>query len=181
MTRLFRLLNSCRKLKTFVLLIVSAIAYADGPEKNMISGQNSLWKIITEIEKQMPISVNDAEKTLGISFTARKNSEYFILLSGQGRLLDEGVSITEANLMLSPSLEFDQRSALGLEIDGQCVSLTEIRKRFSELKLVQAPRGRSLQETTVWSSTRNWGFITFAFKEEKPLCLSSVSFRMHEI
>lgn len=110
MTRLFRPLNSCRKLRTFVLLIVSTIAYAGSPEKNMISGQNSLWQIITEIEKQMPISANDAEKTLGTSFTARKNSEYFTLLSGPGRLLDEGASITEANLMLSPSRTLPSRN-----------------------------------------------------------------------
>ncbi|MEC4717990.1 type VI secretion system tip protein TssI/VgrG [Noviherbaspirillum sp. CPCC 100848] len=80
-------------------------------------------------------------------------------------------------MVIHDKMKFGDKGAFAIELDGACVSLTDIRQHFKDIEITQHPRGRSLQETAVWSVRRLWGNLSFAFKAERPDCLFRVSFR----
>lgn len=140
-------------------------------EKNM-----SIWEVIAALEPKMPVTISDVEGALGSKLIESKRTDNYALWTTAPAQLAEGVSVV-AQLLLHPSAKFDNTSAFGLELSGACVPLEEVRRRFADLKISQAPRGRSQEETTVWTTQRPWGYLSFAFKEKARDCLFSVSFR----
>ncbi len=139
--------------------------------------QKTLWEMISVLEAQMPLSKAGIEKSLGTELLEIKRNENFIQLSGAGPTLKDGVVISKLHLMLEASMKFGDKGAFAMEMEGTCLSLKDVQQRFTSLELTQHPRGHSLQETTVWSTKRPWGNLSFAFKEERPDCLFRVSFR----
>lgn len=142
----------------------------------MNMNQTSLWTLIATLEQQMPLTIAKVEAVIGGKFALTKESPAYTFLEAKGPTLSEGLSVAQARLMLRPSLQFEDNSALSLELDAGCIPLTQVRERFGDLTLLQAPRGRSLDETTAWTAKRPWGHLSFAFQERQPDCLFRVTF-----
>jgi len=148
-----------------------------GKETSMGNGQMTLWGVVEAIGKMMPLSKEAVEAVLKTELADEKRDEYLWHLVGVGQLLDDGLFVTRVSLALLPDGGFGKNSGLSIELGGRCIRLDEIRSRFGELTIVQHPRGRSLQETTVYAAAMPWGEVSFAFKEENRNCLFRISFR----
>lgn len=138
--------------------------------------QMSLWELVAALEQQMPVTISRVEGVTGSKFALVKEGPAYVTLEAPGVQLRDGLSVTQLRMMLRPSLQFEDNSGMSLELDGQCITLPQVRERFGELQLIQAPRGRSLDETGVWAVARPWGQLSFAFQERRPDCLFRVSF-----
>lgn len=143
----------------------------------MTTKQMTLWQVIDLLAQQMPLTPSKIETLLGVALSEEERGQAFIHFVGTGVALNAGLDISELNLLIPPSLKFDEKSAFAFEIQGGCISLDEIRERYENLEVTQHPRGRSLEETTVYSKKTAWGVLSFAFKESRPDCLFRVSFR----
>lgn len=139
--------------------------------------QVSLWELVSSVEQQMPLTISKVESLLGERFQQTDQTPAYVLLASKGTPLRDGLTVARATLMLRPSLQFEDKSGLALELEGACVSLAQVRERFGELRLIQSPRGRSLDEATAWAVQRPWGHLTFSFTERQPDCLSQVGFK----
>lgn len=170
--------NSGSTVKGLIFFAMSSIIFADVMEKTMVNSKNSLWQLISAIESKMPISIDETQKSLNVSLKEVERNENFSHFSATGGELNDGLSIVRVSLVTAPSLNFDEKSALAIELAGKCITIHDVRQKFPELTITQAPRGGSLQETTVWRSLRDWGSVSFAFKEENPTCLFRVTFRI---
>lgn len=69
------------------------------------------------------------------------------------------------------------RCALSLDIEGTCLTLSDVRSRYPKLDLTDVPHGHSWEEQTLWTSTQAWGRVSFGFKAKNPDCLCSVTMR----
>lgn len=137
----------------------------------------TLWEAIATMEKQMPVSTASVDTIMGVRLAETKRTDGYVLLTAKGPILADGLSVSGISLLLHPTLNFDETSAFAFELEGACVSLDDVRRRFYKLDLTQVPRGRSPEETAVWTTRRPWGVLSFAFKEARPDCLFRVSFR----
>lgn len=143
----------------------------------MQNTQMTLWQLITALEQQMPVSVIKVKTVMGVELVETERTDDYVLLTAQGSSLADGLSVTNTSLLLHPSMKFDDTSGFGVELAGTCISRDEVSRRYGHLELTQHPRGRSLEETAVWSIHRSWGVLSFAFKQDRPDCLFDVSFR----
>jgi hypothetical protein len=148
----------------------------EGKKNPMNEIKQSLWQTIDTLGAKMPLTAPRVEQQLGVRLVEQKRNEHMLHLSSAGGALLGGVNIDRVDLVLSPDGEFGKTSGLSLELSGTCLRLDELRERFGELQLVQAPRGRSLNETAAFSAKRSWGVVTFAFKQTNPDCLFRVTF-----
>lgn len=171
------ILRKSKGLKGVIIavLMMFGSACADGKINTM--SQKSLWEVISVLEQQMPLSKANIEKSLETELIETERDENFILMTGTGPTLRDGVVLSKLDLMLESSMKIGDKGAFAMELDGACLSLSDIRRHFKDIEITQHPRGRSLQETAVWSVSRLWGNLSFAFKAERPDCLFRVSFR----
>lgn len=158
---------------------LSDVHEAKGKETSMGSGQTTIWGLVDAIGKMMPISKEAVETVLRTELIEQTRDEYLWHLVGVGQRFDDGLFVARVSLALMPGGGFGKNSGLSIELGGRCIGLDEIRSHFGELTIVQHPRGRSLQETTVYAAAMQWGELSFAFKEENRNCLFRVSFRNH--
>lgn len=73
----------------------------------------------------------------------------------------------------------DGRVAIAyLELGGRCITRGEVLAHYPGLELTSAPRahGPLGSRSTVWSAFGAWGEVMFAFAEESPKCVRTVSF-----
>lgn len=140
----------------------------------------NVWQLINTIANEMPVSQSKIEPLLGIVFKVEKR-EYFSSLTAAGPQLNDGMTLNKVSLLIRPSMQFDEKSALALKLAGACISLSDVRQHYGQLNITQQPRGRSQEETTVHALDQPWGSLSFAFKETKPDCLSSITFRTAKI
>jgi hypothetical protein len=136
----------------------------------------TLWELIAGLEKQMPLTISKVEAVTGGKFSISREMPAYVVLESNGWPLADGVAVSRSSLMVRPSLQFEDNSGLSLELEGSCIALSQVRERFGDLTLVQAPRGRSLDETRVWGVPKPWGHLSFAFQERRPDCLFRVAF-----
>lgn len=137
--------------------------------------QMSLWELVAGLEQQMPVTISRVEALIASKFALVKEGPPYVTLEAPGFPLADGLAVTQARMMLRPSLQFEDNSGMSLELEGACISLPQVRERFGELRLIQAPRGRSLDETEAWAVERPWGHLVFAFQQRRPDCLFRVS------
>jgi hypothetical protein len=137
----------------------------------------TLWQSIETLAAQMPLTAKAVEKALGVQWIEQRRDQHRLHWVGGGGLMADQVVLDKVDLVLAPNGQFDDTSGLSLELSGHCVRLDEVRARYGPLDIVQAPRGRSLQETTVHGTKRPWGTLGFAFQEAKPDCLFRVTLR----
>ncbi|MEC4720263.1 hypothetical protein RY831_13970 [Noviherbaspirillum sp. CPCC 100848] len=150
-------------------------AYASERLNNKV--QLSLWDAIYNLEQQMPLSKASIEKLLGTTLFEIEYDPNFIKLAGPGPTLRDGIILSKLNLMLESSPNLGNKRAFAMELRGTCVTIHDVRRNFGDVELAQIPRGKSRQETAVWTVKRSQWDISFGFKEEQPDCLFRISFR----
>lgn len=135
----------------------------------------SLWQAIERLAQQAPLSPDKVEQTLGSPLLLDKQDAHRTRWVGGEVALQDNVRIAQTGFTLLSQEQANPRSSVGLFLSGACIGRDEIEARYGSLRLVTAPRGRSLNESSVWESVQPWGQLRFAFKQNNPECLHSVS------
>ncbi|MCL2625299.1 MAG: hypothetical protein FWD46_00585 [Cystobacterineae bacterium] len=158
-----------------VLLAMPGLSHAD--EKATTTPTNmSLWQAIDTLSQQIPFSKQKVETALAtpLSEVDNNSNKLFRFFKSPPIRLAEGIVISNVDLRIKR--EGSHPGFLVLEMDGACLTLEQIRERYSELQITQLPRGRSLEEETSHSQLLPWGKLSFGFKEKNPKCLASIAF-----
>lgn len=159
------------------LLFTQTTGSAQTEVRSMKNIEMTIWQLSDTISRTMPTSKKSIESLLGIEFKEEGNTPFVLLTSEPGIKLADSVGIDKVSLFIKPSMVFDEKSAFALELSGACIPLAAVREHYGQLTLTQSPRGRSLEETTVYTVNQPWGSLAFAFKEKQPACLFSMTFR----
>jgi hypothetical protein len=137
----------------------------------------TLWQAITALAQQIPFSKNKVETLLStqLSETAnpQANDAYFLYESTPISIAD-GVIVQNVDLRIKRVGQHP--GFLVLEIGGTCITLDQIRARYADLEITDAPRGRSPNDVTSHTTVQPWGELSFSFKESSPECLASIAF-----
>ena len=142
----------------------------------MNEAATTLWELIDRIGEAMPLSKSSFERTLGTHLQLADSNEFSARWTTSETPGIVGVRISAVTLLLGPNGEFDASSAAALELGDGCIDIAQAKARYPGLKIVQAPRGRSLRETTVFEAPQARGRLQFAVQEPKA-CIVRVSFR----
>lgn len=144
----------------------------------MATNRMDLWQLVNALVEKMPLTPVAIESVFGFALSEEDRSDAFVHYVGTGRVeLSDGVVASQLNLLTKPSMQFDEKSAFAFEISGPCIGIGVAREKYGDLMVTQHPRGQSLEETTVYSKKFAWGYLSFAFKADRPDCLLRVSFR----
>jgi hypothetical protein len=180
MTKPFHLKNESRRL--LCIAIATGLSACSAPttpldkEKTMINPSMTLWKVIKELEQQIPFSKEKIEQTLSTVLVRRdvSGNHFFFFYRSDPVQLQNGGLISHVDLRIKR--ESKHPGFLVLNISGECVPLQQVRMHYNQTRITDHPRGRSLDEVTSHTATLPWGELSFSFKERQPDCLSSVAF-----
>ncbi|WP_206996244.1 hypothetical protein [Trinickia mobilis] len=70
---------------------------------------------------------------------------------------------------------YRKRIGAGFEISNRCISRDEVKQHYPGWRVVEAPRGGSLEEQTLFQVDVDGYAYTFGFAEKAPDCLNSIS------
>ncbi|OWQ84468.1 hypothetical protein CDN99_24575 [Roseateles aquatilis] len=154
-----------------------ASAQSLSPAKTKIMKQLDLWTLVDYLPTRTPFDKDKIEKALRIVLVQDEElaTGSFDAFKGGPVLLADEAQVESASLRVSRTEPVD-KWILNLSITGRCVARSAVLARVPRLQITGAPRGRSLDEQTYWSSKEAWGSISFGFAERHPDCLSSVLF-----
>ncbi len=139
--------------------------------------QLDLWTLVDDLPTRTPFDKEKIEQALRIVLIQDEEitNEYFTALKGGPVHLAQEVEIEAVSFRVSAK-EPTEKWLLNLTAAGKCVARSDILARYPRLEITSAPRGRSLDEQTYYSSKESWGKVSFGFAERNPECLSSVLF-----
>jgi len=138
--------------------------------------QTSLWLAIGALAGQIPFSKQKVETALGtrLSEVEKKGNNLFQFFKSQPIDLADGVVITDVDLRIKRA--GGHPGFLVLKMGGTCVTIEQIRGKYSDLTITAQPSGRSLDEETSFSQSLPWGTLSFGFKERNRNCLATIAF-----
>ena len=134
--------------------------------------RDDVFALISRLLSALPFERRTIESLLGAVLRLTGENEYFFFFEGQGRKLVDGLAIQGVDFRQSKSNP--RKALLAFQVHGLCVPLRDVRARYGELELVNAPRGRSLDEETSHSVVQAGVRIGFGFNQRNPDCLASV-------
>lgn len=181
MTKTTRARNKRRAALLALLTFTCSICTVRGnpliKEPTMPTPAMNLWQIIHALTSNSFMSKESVEQALSIKFQEQPHpsNDAYVFYEAHNLALSGGSVVSQINA--SRKKADAMIGAIGLDIGGSCITREAVRSRYANLKLTGAPRGRSLEESTAFSATMDWGTISFGFKEKNPECLSNVALR----
>jgi hypothetical protein len=133
-----------------------------------------VWTVIDYMPTRLPFSTDKIESALNVVLAKASENRFFNFYEAKDLALSQGVTIETLDLRIRK--EQPHPGFLVLSFGGACVARADVFGRYDNLKLSDAPRGRSLDENTSWTREEPWGKLTFSFSERARDCLRSVSF-----
>ncbi|MBI1907078.1 MAG: hypothetical protein HYS20_12725 [Rhodocyclales bacterium] len=140
----------------------------------MAEGQMTLWRAIATLAQQIPFSKTRVESVLSVRLKEQSSTTHTVFLEGGPVSLEGNVTISRTDLRLA--LRPDDPGLLLLEIAGDCITLDQLHPHYPDLKVSGNPRGKSLDEHTIYSVDQAWGKLSFGFKVRNPDCLDMIGF-----
>jgi len=152
------------------LLTLSSHSAAGAPVKN-----TELWHFIDDMQKKTRTLTTSSIKKLVPPVTIKSENEYTEFYSGEDVILIEKIKTSHLDLRVSKG-EKTASAFLSFEVSGDCITLDDIKKRYSNLQLTDYPRGKSPEEKTYYTTENNqYGqHISFGFTAKERQCLSQV-------
>lgn len=147
-----------------------------GENRKMTTVQMTLWQAIDALAQQIPFAKAKIEVALSTTLLEREepSNELFRFYKSDRIPLRDGTVISTIDLRIK--IQGAHPGLLGIDLEGSCITLDDVRRRYNALEITDAPRGRSLQEETVYTAKLPWGELSFGFKEAKPDCLAGIGF-----
>ncbi|WP_156103024.1 hypothetical protein [Erwinia sp. 9145] len=113
----------------------------------------------------------------GLSFKLQRETNNTVYFTGQALMLKDQTAINNVDLRVSKGKNV-QPAFLSFEVSGKCISKSDVKEKYPDLSLTGTPGGRSLDETTSYTTVpdANGMTLTFSFAERNPDCLKRVIF-----
>lgn len=168
----------CRKtLLIFLCASYISMPFTNGnafPQKimdiSMPSKDITIWKMIDLISQQVPFTKEKLESVTRRFLSKKTGDGPVISFTGHNVPLADDIFIQKIELRQNPN---HPRSGLVvIDVSGRCISVDQLKTNYEKLEITEFPRGKSLDETTTYTSRFVWGAISFGFKEKNPECLS---------
>ncbi|AOK61204.1 hypothetical protein WM29_18515 [Burkholderia ubonensis] len=142
----------------------------------MTQSKMTLWQAIDALAQQVPFSKARIEQTLPTRLTEvdQGGNVVFHRFKSTPVTLSDGVVVENVDLRIKR--QGADPGFMVLRLGGTCVGLDAVRGRYGHLKIIDIPRGRSLDESTTHAAQLPWGQLAFGFLERNPGCLAFVSF-----
>lgn len=161
------------------ILVTSGYVFSEAHAKEgkkMKAVELTWWQAVDALVKQIPFSKKKVETLLKTSLSETDNTgnDVFQFYESPPVTLKDGVVIRNVDLRIKRA--GPHPGFMVLEIEGQCVTLDQIRRRYGPLEITETPHGHSLDEETSHSVVRPWGKLSFGFAERNPDCLASIVF-----
>lgn len=146
-------------------------------DKNMTTVQMTLWKAIDTLVQQAPWSKEKIEAALSTTLVEKEepSNQSFRFYKSDRIALQDGVVISSVDWRIK--IRGKHPGLLGIDLQGHCITLDEVRRHYPLLEITDAPRGRSMDEETVYTAMLPWGELSFGFKEKARNCLAGVGFK----
>lgn len=136
---------------------------------------NDLWIFVSRMSASLKtLSVRNLSDA-PLPFKMIKNNEYINFYTTEDITLADGTNITAIDLRLSKERD-GAAPFLSFSPSGRCITLDAVKKYYPHLELTDYPRGRSGNEVTSYTASKdkNGEKISFSFTVNKPDCLDSV-------
>ena len=151
--------------------------YQFNKESAVSINSKNLWQIIDDLTRAGPSSKEELEQKLNIELQEelKPSNEFHLFYEAKNLELSEGSIISK----IATTRKKTERNlnAIGLDIEGTCITLAAVQSRYANLKITGAPRGQSLDEMTTYSFILTKGILIFGFKERSPNCLAHVALK----
>jgi hypothetical protein len=141
----------------------------------MAALQMTLWQLVDQLASRMPVSAAKLQDLMKASLNEIARDEDFAHFSCPGPSLNDGVVVSKVDLLMQPSAPNDDESVVAVELKGACIPLSQVRTHYPDLAVTSVPRGRSLEEMTIYSVRWAACDVSFSFREAIPDCLFRVS------
>lgn len=157
----------------FVLNLLPTHSYS---KEKVMSKEISVWELIERVGAMRPLHKEQVESLLAAKVAMTSENESYTFWDGTADLpLSNNMKITKVSFSTAnPTKPADL--SMSVYLGGTCVSKQDLLKHFPTIEVVGAPRGRSLDEETVFSANTNWGKVKFGFTERAPDCLARLGF-----
>lgn len=133
-----------------------------------------IWTVIDYLPTRLPFSVEKLQSALKVQFELANQNEYFSFYKSASIPLAGGTVIDEVDLRVRK--EQPHPGFLVLRLSGTCVPRDVVLSKYPGMRLVEVPRGRSVNEEEGFAMDTPWGELSFGFAVHTPECLRSVVF-----
>lgn len=174
MTSISPPMSNSRKLLVGVIACMaatSAVAQAEKRSTMDIQSYN-LWQLLEALGDQPSLAPDKIGLSLPVDFVEKKRNRYFSFHQGGQFSLADQIEID--NVELRTSLADDSKGLVVLGLAGACLPIDQVRAHYPEVTISDAPRGRSPDEQTSYSTRQPWGRLSFGFSERNPKCVATV-------
>lgn len=136
----------------------------------------TLWELLNQLAEQVPFEREKIERLLGTVLveTANASNEFFQFFKLPRPLILEGAALNDIDLRIKR--DGGHPGFLVLQLRASKLTLAEVRRHYPELRLTDAPRGRSPDEVTSYSSFLPWRKLSFSFPVRQPDNVSNIAF-----
>ena len=137
----------------------------------------NFWTFVDNMKVNLIKTQDEMMRSFGNPLLLEHETAHTRFFIGGGFPLQDGIKIDSVDLRVSKDTA-PTPAFLSFEVSGKCISREDVHKKYKGLVLSGMPTGRSLEETTSFSSNPDEKglFVTFSFSEAKPDCLKRVIF-----
>ncbi|MDM0110636.1 hypothetical protein QTI66_00665 [Variovorax sp. J22R133] len=134
-----------------------------------------LWEMVRSLSSEAPFTREKVQTAISVELLeAESNGGPFRFYRAGPIQLDEGVVLSKVDLRIKRTGVHP--GFLVLEVGGACLPLAKVREQYGTMHVTGAPRGRSPDDATTYSSPEPWGHLSFGFRERSPDCLAYIAF-----
>lgn len=142
------------------------------------SMDNNIWSFLELLRKEFIMPVDKFSEITGVKVNLEYYNEFTIFYRAEGVKLSENINIGSIDLRANGN-ELHFPSILSFDISGRCITLNDIKDKFSHLEIVDYPGGHSLNDVTTYATKNDSHGVRlgFSFAEKNPDCLARVVIR----
>lgn len=157
------------------LLLVSPLASAWAEQSSRVvrdMQRVTLWQLIDVLGGSPSLAPSAVVAVLPVAFKLTTRHADVADYAADGVALADGVHL--GDVALRTRLDDTTRGLMVLDVEGACMTLDDVRRRYPAITLTSPPPGHSPSESSGYSDAQAWGTLGFGFKESNRQCLATV-------
>ncbi len=167
----------------FATLITSAaalllVAGCAAGKTTMTTPAKSFDDLIMAMVAAPPMNPVQVETALGTALSIAPGDGPFRIYAGKAGPGSDGRSAT-VEYRMPVSAAATAGPMLILKLDGPCLNKAQVQNRYGPLKLLDVPRGTSLDEESSFARIYPWGRLSFGFPERDRDCAKTVVYSLN--
>jgi hypothetical protein len=142
--------------------------------KTMDNKMTKFERLIDRILSNPPSTPEAVQTVTGIKITPTDANDSFRTYEGKSVASETSPNVT-IELRTPVSTEATSGPLLILNVSEECLGREALEARHGALEITQIPRGKSMDEETVFSKKMGWGVLSFGFPENNKTCVKTVT------